>query len=173
MSTSASSYAIDPVHSNVDFVVRHSGISNIRGTFTGVAGTVEVGADDRPVAIDVNIDAKTLATQVAPRDKHVTGPDMLDVEKFPTITFVSTSVSPKGSNDFSVAGNLTLHGVTKPVTLNRTVGGRAKDRNDNQRVGFEASATLPRADFGVSFGTGLLGADVRIELQIQVVEKKS
>lgn len=167
-----SSYAIDPVHSNVDFVVRHSGISNIRGTFPGVTGTVEVGGDDRPTAIDVTIDAKTLNSNSAPRDKHVSGPDFLDVEKFPTIRFVSTSVSPAGAKDFTVDGNLTLHGVTKPVSLKGSVGGRAKDRNDNQRVGFEASTTVPRADYGVG-GPGIVGGDVRIDLQIQVVEKKS
>src|SRR5579863_1651945 len=111
-------YAIDPAHTTVDFRVRHLMVSNVRGEFSGVSGTVFYDPTN-PVnsKIEATIDATTIHTREPQRDAHLKSADFLEVEKFPKITFVSTKVTPAGEGEWKVAGNLTIRGVTKEVTL--------------------------------------------------------
>jgi polyisoprenoid-binding protein YceI len=114
----ADTWQIDPVHTSVEFTVRHMTISNVKGQFQKTSGTITVNGNDPASAnIDATIDASSVDTRVEGRDTHLKGPEFLDVAKYPTITFKSSKVTPAGSNKWKVTGDLTLHGVTKPVVL--------------------------------------------------------
>src|ERR1700730_2012183 len=162
MSTSASSaaapitYAIDPAHSTVDFRVRHMMIANVRGEFSGVSGTVIFDpANPANSKIEASIDASTIATREAQRDQHLKSADFLDVEHFPKITFVSKRVVPSGDGA-KVTGDLTVHGVTKGVTLD--VEGPTPEGRDpwgNVKAGASASTKINRKDFGLVWNAAL------------------
>jgi polyisoprenoid-binding protein YceI len=171
----STTYKIDKMHSAADFSIRHMGISNVHGHFGNISGSVVY--DDKDVSksmVDATIDVTTVDTGVAPRDGHLKSPDFFDVAKFPTMTFKSSSVS-KTSDGFDVKGDLTLHGVTKPVTLHVTASkeqtgmdGKSLDR------GFDATITINRQDFGLVWkgpaaktGDAVLGDDVKIEISIE------
>src|SRR5581483_1505724 len=112
-------YTIDPAHSSAQFSIRHMMITNVRGGFSSVKGTVEYDSDNPSNStVDVTIDATTIKTLDEQRDAHLKSADFLDVEKYPTITFKSTKVLPGDSGEAKVEGNLTIHGVTRPVVLN-------------------------------------------------------
>ena len=114
----ADTWQIDPAHTNVEFTVRHMMISNVKGKFQKTTGTITTNGNDPASAkIDATIDASSVDTRVDRRDNHLKSPDFLDVAKYPTITFKSTKVEADGPGKFKVTGDLTLHGVTKPVVL--------------------------------------------------------
>ncbi len=170
----SATYKIDKAHSEADFTIRHMAISNVHGRFGNIAGTIVY--DDKDVAksmVDATIDVSTVDTGVAARDGHLKSPDFFDVAKFPTMTFKSASVA-KSSDGFDVTGNLTLHGVTKPVTLH-VVASKEQVGMDGKSVarGFEATATLHRQDFGLVWngtlksGDNALGDDVKIDISIE------
>lgn len=170
-------YQIDPVHSNVHFSIRHLMISNVRGAFTGVKGTV-VYDSDNPAgsSLQAEIDVNTIDTRDENRDNHLKTADFFDVEKYPTIKFVSTSVEKTGTNEFKVTGDLTIHGVTKPIVLNvEEVSEETKDPWGNMRMGASAKAKLNRKEFGLSFnapletGGVMLGDEVKLEFDLEVV----
>ena len=128
----ADTWQIDPAHTNVEFTVRHMMISNVKGQFQKTAGTITANGNDAASAqIDATIDASSVDTRVERRDMHLKSPDFLDVAKYPTITFKSTKVEADGPNKWKVTGDLTLHGVTKPVVLDVESSGRA-DFDDGQ-----------------------------------------
>lgn len=169
----STTYNIDPVHSNVDFSIRHLGISNVRGTFRGVSGTITAGDGGIPTAIKVEIKTDTLDTRSEQRDAHAKGPDLLDAASFPTIVFASTSIASKSANAFTINGNLTLRGVTKPVSFDATFNGKVDDPWGNDRVGYEAHTTFKRSEFGAGTASAMLSDDLTIELQIQAAAKKA
>src|SRR6202451_1181935 len=114
----ADTWQIDPAHTNVEFTVRHMMISNVKGQFQKTSGTITTnGSDPASAQIDATIDASSVDTRVDKRDMHLKSPDFLDVAKYPTITFKTTKVEAAGPNKWKVTGDLTLHGVTKPVVL--------------------------------------------------------
>ena len=171
-------YQIDPAHSSAQFSVRHMMVTNVRGGFSGVTGTV-VYDPDNPEACSVNatIDAKSLNTLDEKRDAHVKSADFLDTEQFPVITFVSKSAQPSGSGEWKVTGDLTLHGVTREVTLQ--VEGpepEGKDPWGNLRSGASASTKVKRSDFGLTWNapieTGglVLSDELKVELEISMVK---
>lgn len=169
-------YAIDAAHSTTEFVVRHLMISKVRGRFAGVTGSIEFGGDgDVPSSVQATIDATTVDTREPQRDAHLKSPDFFDVEKFPALEFVSTSIDGT-SEDFNINGNLTIHGVTLPVVLKATFEGRGPDPWGGQRVGYSAVTTINRKDFGLGWNAALetggvmVGDDVRIELNVQGVK---
>lgn len=170
-------YKIDPAHSNAHFVVRHMMITNVRGSFSGVQGTV-VYDPENPAAssIDVTIDARTINTQEPDRDKHLKSADFMDVEKYPTLTFKSKSVTKDG-DELQVKGDLTFHGATKEVVL-KVEGPTAegKDPWGNARIGASATTKIKRGDFGLTYNAALetggilIGDDVKIELEVSLIK---
>jgi polyisoprenoid-binding protein YceI len=170
-------WKIDPTHSQVEFGVRHLMISTVKGRFTGVEGTVRLNDDDPSFAeVDVRIDASTIDTRETQRDAHLRSADFFDVETFPHITFVATRPLARRGRDFSVAGDLTLHGVTRPVVLEVTEEGRGKDPWGGERLGFSATTRIKRSDFGLTWnqaleaGGVLVGDEIKISLELQLVK---
>ncbi len=177
--STAVTYAIDPAHSGAGFKIRHLMISYIRGGFGGVTGTVIFDpATPANTKINASIDATTLHTHDQKRDQHVKAADFLDVGKHPTIAFVSKRVTQDGKNQWKVAGDLTLHGVTKEVVLDvESAPAEAKDPWGNLRSGASAATVIKRSDFGLMFNapleTGglLLGDEVQLHIDIEMIKK--
>lgn len=179
MAAQASSWTIDKSHSEADFAVKHMGISTVHGSFRGVSGTVKFEAGNSAVwSVEATIDTNTVDTGVAARDKSLRSADFLDVEKYPTMTFKSANVKTQGSM-YLITGDLTLHGVTKPVTLTLESPGNEQVGMDAKSVhrGFTATTTINRKDFGVMWngtlksGDAVVGDQVKIELDIEAVRQ--
>lgn len=176
---SAATYTIDPGHSSAGFKIRHFMIAYIRGGFSGITGDVVFDpANPANTKISASIDVATLHTHDPKRDAHVNGADFLDVAKFPKMTFVSTRVTANGKNEWDIAGDLTLHGVTKEVTLQvESAGVEAKDPWGNLRTGAAATTTIKRSDFGLTFnapletGGVMLSDEVQIHMDIELIKK--
>lgn len=165
-------WTIDPNHSAAHFSVRHLMVSNVRGEFGGVHGTVAFDdADPSKGAIEATIDATTVNTRVEGRDKDLKGPSFFEVDKYPTITFKSTAVRATGENRYAVDGELTIHGVTKPVTLQVEATPAVKDARGNERRGAEATTKLSRKDFGVNGTPAMVGDEVQITIDLEAVHK--
>ncbi len=171
-------YKIDPAHSNAQFVVRHMMITNVRGGFSGIQGTVVYDSDNPSGSmIEAVIDAATINTQEAQRDAHLKSADFLEVEKYPTITFKSTKIERGGSEEANVTGDLSIHGVKKQVVL-KVEGPTAevKDPFGNTRVGASATTKIKRSDFGLTWNAALetggilVGDDLKIELEISAIK---
>jgi polyisoprenoid-binding protein YceI len=170
-------WKIDPAHSSAQFVVRHMMITNVRGGFSGVQGTVVYDpADLNASSVDVTIDKSTLSTGDANRDTHVKSADFLDVDKYPTMTFKSKKITKDGDG-LKVIGDLTLHGVTKEVVLN--VEGPTEEQKDpwgNIRVGASATTKIKRSDFGLTWNAALetggmmLGDDLKLEFDVSLIK---
>ena len=176
--TYADTWNIDPAHTMVEFSVRHMMISNVKGVFQKTSGTITAnGTDPNSVQIDATIDASSIDTRVEKRDNHLKSPAFLDVAKYPTITFKSTKVEPDGADKWKVTGDLTLHGVTKPVVIEVQNTAPIKDPYGKTRAGASASTTINRKDFGVSFnqpmetGGMLIGDDVAITIEVEAVKQ--
>jgi len=172
------SYSIDPAHTSVEFVVRHLMITKVRGRFGTVSGIVELEpGSDSPRFVQATIDAASIDTREAQRDTHLKSPDFFDVEKFPTLEFVSTRIEDAPDADFTIYGNLTIHGVTREVALTASFEGRAADPWGGQRAGFTASTTINRKDFGMTWNAAIetggvvVGDEVRIELEVEAIAK--
>ena len=169
-------WTIDPVHSHIEFSVKHLMITTVKGRFTGVAGTVEID-DANPSAsrADIRVDAATIDTREPQRDAHLRSADFFDVETYPTLTFTSTRITGRKGSEFKLAGNLTIHGVTREVVLDVTDEGRGKDPWGGERAGFSATTTINRKDFGLTWnqaletGGVLVGEEVKIRLELQFV----
>jgi polyisoprenoid-binding protein YceI len=169
----AETYSIDPGHSEVGFTVRHM-VTNVRGRFNDFSGTVNMDPKNLPKSsVEFHVKATSIDTAVPDRDKHLRSADFFDVEKYPEITFKSESIAPAGKDKYNVTGTLTLHGVSKKVTLPVSFLGQAKDPWGGTRAGFETATTLNRKDYGISWnkaldsGGVLLGEDVKVEINIE------
>ena len=175
----ASTWTIDPDHSNVGFRVRHLMISNVRGSFDKHSGTVVI--DDKDITkskVEVTIDTGSINTNVTKRDEHLRSADFFDVAKFPTMTFVSRNVAKAGQDRLKVTGDLTLHGVTREVVLDvegPTV--ESKDPWGHIRRGATATTRINRKDFGLTWNKALetggvtVGDEVTITLEIEMIKK--
>lgn len=168
---------IDPVHSSAEFKVKHMMISNVKGQFTAVSGVLTLDpADLTHSGVEATIEAASINTREAQRDAHLKSPDFFDVEKFPTLAFRSTKVSKDGG-DLAVEGELTIHGVTRPVVF-RVEGptAPAKDPWGNTRVGLSATTKINRKDYGLTWNAALetggilVGDEVTITLDVQFVK---
>lgn len=176
--TSTSTWNIDPVHSVAEFKVRHMMISNIKGQFTGVSGTLTL--DDSNIAnsrVEATIDAATITTRDAQRDAHLQSAEFLDVQKFPKLEFRSTKVKSKGEGLLEIDGLLTIHGVTRDVTFK--VEGptpATKDPWGHTRIGISAETKINRKDYGLIWNTTLetggvlVGDEIAITLDVQFVK---
>lgn len=174
-SAAPATWTIDQNHSEVGFSIRHF-FSKVPGNFGKFQGAIVYDPQKPEVSsVKVEIDPSSINTQNEKRDNHLRSEDFFDVAKFPTLTFVSTKVAASGDNKLKVDGNLTMHGVTKPVTLFVTFLGAGPSMNGEQRSGFEAITTLNRKDFGILWnktldqGGTMLGDDVDIHLNVEGV----
>jgi polyisoprenoid-binding protein YceI len=169
----AETYSIDPGHSEVSFTIRHM-VTNVRGRFNDFAGMVNMDPKNLPKSsVELHIKATSIDTAVPDRDKHLRSADFFDVEKYPEITFKSESIAPAGKDKYNVTGTLTMHGVSKKVTLPVSFLGQAKDPWGGTRAGFETATTLNRKDYGIVWnkaidnGGVLLGDDVKVEINLE------
>ncbi|MGA4840925.1 YceI family protein [Streptomyces sp. G45] len=168
-------WTVDPVHSSVGAVAQHLGISSVRGRFTEFSGRVEIAEDVARSRVDAVIDAASIDTGNALRDKHLKSPDFLDVETYPEITYRSTGLVPAGTDRWTVRGDLSLHGVVRPVDLDLAYLGTGADPWGGTRAAFRATAELRREDFAMNYnqvvraGISAIGTTLRVELDIQAV----
>ena len=175
---STTTWNLDPAHSTAEFKVRHMMISWVKGKFTGLTGALTLHETDHTMhEVDATIDVATINTGAGDRDTHLKSADFFDAAQFPTLTFKSTKVEPKGKGEFAVTGDLTMHGITKPVTFTvEELSEPSKDPWGNQRIGIEASTKINRKDFGLNWnaaletGGMLVGEDVTITLDVQFVK---
>jgi polyisoprenoid-binding protein YceI len=184
MSTSAtpqattSTWNIDPVHSVAEFKVKHMMISNVKGQFTSVKGTLVLDETDLAKSqVETFVDVASITTRDPQRDTHLKSADFLDVEKFPALSFKSTRISRSGDGELAVTGDLTIHGVTRNVTF--AVEGPtppAKDPWGNTRLGLSATTKISRKDFGLTWNAALetggilVGEEVTITLDVQYIK---
>jgi polyisoprenoid-binding protein YceI len=171
-------YTVDKVHSEALFTVKHM-MSRVTGRFNDFTGTINVDpANPAASSVEFTINASSIDTDNADRDKHLKSPDFFDVEKTPTITFKSSKVTPAGNNKYNVDGPLTIHGVSKQVTLPVEFLGFGKDPWGNDRAGFAIETTLNRKDFGILWNKALdqggyvLGDDVKVVINLETIKKK-
>ena len=177
-SETISTWKVDPVHSSAEFKVKHMMISNVKGHFTGISGVLSL--DEKNIAnssVEASIDAASITTREAQRDAHLKSPDFFDVEKFPVLTFRSTSVQRTGAGELAVTGDLTIRGVTRPVVFQ--VEGptpEGKDPWGNTRIGLSATAKINRKDFGLTWNAALetggilVGDEVTLALDVQYLK---
>ena len=165
-------YAIDNSHTRLGFAVRHMAVSKVRGEFTDFSGVIEIAEDPADSKVSVTIQAKSVGTKDENRDNHLRTNDFFDVENHPVWTFTSTAIRPVTGTEFQVDGDLTIRGVTKQVTLDTTFEGVVQDPYGMHRVGFSATTTINRDDFGVSFNaaleTGGLVVSKKVDIDIEV-----
>lgn len=171
----ASEFAIDSVHSGVVFKIQHAGVSNFYGRFNKLTGSVTWdSASPESTTINATIDAASVDSNNKDRDKHLSGTDFFNAKQFPEITFKSTTITKKGENTFELAGEVSMVGKSKPVTGTLVVTGE-KDagKQFGYRVGMEATFTIKRTDFGMSYGVdkNVLGDDVTITVGFAGVRK--
>ncbi len=176
----ATTWNIDPDHSNIGFKVRHLMVSNVRGSFEKNSGVVDINEKDITKSkVQVSIDTASVNTNVKKRDEHLRSADFFDVAKFPTMTFVSKKVAANGKDKLKVTGDLTLHGVTKEVVLDvEGPSAESKDPWGNIRRGATATTKINRKDFGLVWNANLetggvvVGDEVIITLEIEMIKGK-
>ncbi len=173
-------YTIDPDHSAVIFKVKHLAISTVTGRFDLFEGSYKLDTDNLAnSSVDTTIVASSINTNEKDRDDHLKSDDFLDVEKYPNITFKSKEIKKVDGSDFQIMGDLTIHGVTKEVTLDAVYEGYAKDPRGNERTAFVANGKINRKDFGMTWNKALelggfvVGDEVRITLEVEGIRNKS
>jgi polyisoprenoid-binding protein YceI len=171
------SYTVDPAHSTFGFAARHAMVTKVRGSFNEFEAEVYLDGED-PTRSRGRIVLQTASvdTRNTDRDAHLRSNDFFAMEEYPTITFVSTSVEPKGGDDYAVTGDLTIKDVTKPVTVDFEFTGAAKDPWGNTRVGLEGHVVINRKDWGVNFnaaletGGVLISEKVSLEIELSLIK---
>jgi len=162
----AGSFAVDSYHSQVGFTLSHMGFSNFTGRLSNVTGTLTLaGGDHAASKLSVTIPASSISTPVDKLNEELVSADWLDAQKFPSITFTSTKVTSTGPTSATITGDLTLHGVTKPITLTaHFVGAGTNPLSKKYTVGFDATGTVKRSEFGVTKYVPLIGDEVELSL---------
>ena len=167
------SWSVDQAHSTVEFVARHLMVTKVRGRFADYDATIDIGERPEDSSVNVTIQAGSITTGDPGRDGHLVGADFLDVEQYPTISIASKAGRATGASTWTVDGDLTIHGVTKPVALTVEFGGVATDPWQNTKAFFSASTEFDRESFGLTWNQPLagggvhVGKKVRVELEIQ------
>jgi len=170
-------YGVDPVHSFVEFSVQHAVVGQVRGRFDSISGMVRVADDPLLSSIEVHVDTASLSTHHKGRDEDLRSQRFFDVEKFPKMSYLSTGIRSEPGGRFTVDGNLTLRGTTRPLSLAADFTGIIEDQWGNIRAGFQATASLNRKDFGLTAeldretGGLLVGKDVHIRIAAEVLLK--
>jgi polyisoprenoid-binding protein YceI len=173
-----STWKLDPAHSHAEFKVKHMMISNVKGSFNGLSGTLTEHTTDATLSsVEASVDVSTVNTGDAQRDTHLKSADFFDAEKFPVMTFKSTSVKPNGDGGYNVTGDLTLHGNTgQQVFVVDGPSAPGKDPWGNTRIGLSATAKISRKDFGLNWNAALetggilVGDAVSITIEAQFIK---
>ncbi len=173
-----SRWEIDPAHTLVEFSAKHMMVTTVRGRFSGVKGSIELNdVDPTKSSVTAEIDAGSLDTRTEQRDNHLRSADFLDVEHHPTITFRSTKVDHGRGDHYTVVGDLTIRGTTRPVTLDATLNGKGKTPYGTEVVGFSAETTINRKDWGLNWNVALeaggllVGDTIKIVLEVEAVRQ--
>jgi len=174
----ATAWKLDPAHTSVRFTIKHMMVSNVPGTFGKISGTAKYdGKDLNNASVDATIDANSINTNDEHRDGHLKNKDFFDVAQFPTITFKSTKVTPESNGNFKLLGSLTIHGVSKDVTLDvEKLAAPIRDPKGHLHTGTSATTTVNRKDFGLIWNKALdnggvmLGDDVKVNIEVELVE---
>jgi len=176
--TAQTTWVVDPAHSKVNFTVEHLVISEVDGTFKSFDGKIITSKDDFSDAIiSFSIDIKSVSTDNVKRDGHLQSEDFFYVEKYPKMTFESTSFKKKGDNQYVLKGNLTMRGVTKSAEFSVTYGGQADDGYGNMKAGFIAKGSINRMDYGVAWnaktkqGGWTVGEEVKLLIKLEMMKK--
>lgn len=171
-------WAIDAGHSNVEFAVKHLMIATVKGRFAAVSGTVQLDEQEPERSeVAVTIEAASIDTRQPDRDAHLRSADFFDAEHHLAITFKSSRVTREGDGEFRIDGDLSIRGVTRPVTLRATEEGRGRDPWGGERLGFSAAAKINRRDFGLTWnqlletGGFAVGDEVKITLDVELVKQ--
>ena len=168
-----SEWQIDPAHTTVAFTVRHMGISNVHGRFTKVSGSATVDDSDiTKSSVNATIDVASVDTGTQMRDNDLRSPNYFDAQQFPSMTFKSKSISKNGDNKLKIVGDLTIHGVTKEVTLDVDGPSAPIKMGPNMRRGLSATTTINRKDFGVGSKAtaAMVGEDIKIDLDVEMTQ---
>ncbi|WP_264937186.1 YceI family protein [Streptomyces sp. A012304] len=162
-------YAIDPAHSTIGFVARHAMVTNVKGKFNDFTGSLHLdGADPSRSTASIDVKMDSIDTGSADRDGHLKSADFFRIEEFPTMTFRSTSAEALGGDDYRITGDLTILGVTKPLTIDLEFNGFAKDPFGNERVGFEGKAEILRSEWGLTWNAALETGGVLVSDKIKL-----
>lgn len=173
----AGTYVLDPAHTTIGFVARHAMVTKTRGKFEDFEGTITVAENIADSKADVTIKSASINTGNDDRDGHVKGDDFFAVEKYPELTFTATSFNVDEAGNGTVTGDLTIKGVTKPVTLDVESERLAEDPFGNTRFGFEATTKINRLDYGIDFnaplktGGVLISEEIKIELEVSAIKQ--
>jgi polyisoprenoid-binding protein YceI len=169
-------YSIDSTHSEIGFTARHMVFAKVRGQFKSWTGKVEYDAKDPTRSkVSAEIEVASIDTREPKRDQHLLSADFFDVEQYPKLTFESTRIASKGGGAYELTGNLTIHGVTREVTLDAQLSGNGKDPWGNQRLGFSIEGSINRSDFGLRWnqvletGGVLVSEKIDLNVEVQVV----
>ena len=173
-------YAIDPTHSRIGFMARHAMVTKVRGSFNEFEGSGSFDAEDPTYSqLQLTIKAASIDTRNADRDAHLTSNDFFDMETYPEITFASTAVDQVDADNYRVSGDLTIKGVTKPVSIDFEYTGTAVDPFGNERIGLDGTTTVNRKDWGVSWnaaldaGGVLVGEKVTLEFEVSAIRTEA
>jgi len=179
-SKTTTTWTLDPAHTLVEFAAKHLMITTVKGRFTDVSGTIHMDETDPSASsVEAVIKAASIDTRTDQRDAHLKSADFLEVERFPEITFRSTKLERVGDAHYRVTGDLTIHGITKPVVLDVSDEGRTKDPWGGERAGFSATTRIDRRDFGLTWnqvvesGGVLVGNEIRITLEVEATKSAS
>jgi polyisoprenoid-binding protein YceI len=162
-------YTIDPAHSTIGFVARHAMVTNVKGKFSDFSGSLELdGADPARSTASIDVSMDSIDTGSADRDGHLRSADFFKTDEFPTMTFRSTSVESAGGDDYRVTGDLSILGVTRPLTIDLEFNGAAKDPFGNERVGFEGKAEILRSEWGLTWNAALETGGVLVSDKVKL-----
>ncbi|MER6632930.1 YceI family protein [Streptomyces sp. NPDC000987] len=162
-------YTIDPAHSTLGFVARHAMVTNVKGKFLDFSGSLHLdGSDPAKSTASIDVTMESIDTGSADRDGHLKSADFFKTEEFPTMTFRSTEAQALGGDDYRITGDLTILGVTKPLTIDLEFNGAAKDPFGNERVGFEGKAEILRSEWGLTWNAALETGGVLVSDKIKL-----
>ena len=165
-------YTVDPGHTYVSFAINHLGFSTMRGKFNKQSGSLMYDPSGKKASVTIEIDAASIDTGHEKRDQHLSSPDFLNAAENPTITFKSTKAGWSGNNLTSVTGNLTILGVSKPVTLKvGSINCGEHPFNKKQVCGFDASGSIKRSDYGVNYGLPAIGEVLDLQIELEAVKE--
>ncbi len=173
-----SQWTVDPTHSSIDFSVKHMMIAKVKGTFHAFEANIVADAFDLTSAdIQLTVDLNSVDTRNKDRDAHLRTADFFDIEKFPSLVFTSTAITKTDDGEYSVVGDVNLHGVTRSEKFTVSFEGAGKDPWGNEKVGFSAAGSLKRSDYGLTYnavletGGVLIGDEVKISIEIEAIHQ--
>ncbi|MBK0379080.1 YceI family protein [Mucilaginibacter segetis] len=171
-------WVLDPMHSEVQFKVKHLVISTVTGSFKTFEGELNTENDNfEDAQICFSLDVDSIDTNQTQRDEHLKGPEFFDAATYPKISFKSTSIKNTGDDEYKLTGDLTIKGVTKPVTLNAEFGGSTDDFYGNTKAGFEVTGKINRKEFGLTWdgvteaGSVVVGEDIKLSINVQFAKQ--